>query len=128
MLIYKRCYFIFIIGGIGYSLLEILWRGYTHPSMAIAGGLCLIGIYYVSCTRIKSRTLRAMLCTLLITATELIFGIIVNRLLKLNVWDYSALPLNFMGQICVIYSLLWFLLSFVLMTIFEGLKQKIVKN
>ena len=45
---YKRCYFIFVTGAIGYCTLEILWRGYTHPSMGIAGGLCLIGIYYIS--------------------------------------------------------------------------------
>ena len=115
---YKRCYFIFITGALGYCLLEILWRGYTHPSMGIAGGLCLIGIYYISKFR-YSRLLRAFFSTLLITTTELIFGFILNIILNLNVWDYSQTPFNFMGQVCLPFSLLWFVLSYVLILIID---------
>ena len=33
-------YFIlFGMGAFGYGLIEIMWRGYTHPSMALAGGI-----------------------------------------------------------------------------------------
>ena len=32
---------LFFIGAFGYGLLEIIWRGYTHPSMALAGGISL---------------------------------------------------------------------------------------
>ena len=31
--------------------------------------------------------------------------------MHLNVWDYSHVPMNFMGQICVPFTLLWFPLS-----------------
>lgn len=120
---YKRCYFIFITGALGYCLLEILWRGYTHPSMGIAGGLCLIGIYYISKFR-YSRLLRAFFSTLLITTTELIFGFILNIILNLNVWDYSKTPFNFMGQVCLPFSLLWFVLSYVLILIIDFAKEK----
>ena len=118
MTIYKRCYFIFIAGAFGYCLLEILWRGYTHPSMGIAGGLCLIGIYYISKLN-YSRVFRAVLSTLLITLTEFIFGVILNILLKLNIWDYSGMPFNFLGQICLPFSLLWFVLSYTLIFIID---------
>ena len=29
----------FLIGAVGYPLLELAWRGHTHPSMALAGGM-----------------------------------------------------------------------------------------
>jgi uncharacterized membrane protein len=38
-------------------------------------------------------------------------GIIVNLAFKWGVWDYSQMPYNFMGQICLLYFNLWFLLS-----------------
>jgi uncharacterized membrane protein len=47
----------------------------------------------------------------IITGAELVTGIIVNIWLGLNVWDYSAIPTNIMGQICLPFSLLWVLLS-----------------
>ena len=36
----KRFFLLFFIGGALYGLIEILWRGYTHPSMPVLGGLC----------------------------------------------------------------------------------------
>ena len=29
---------VFLLGGAGYCLIEVLWRGFTHWSMALAGG------------------------------------------------------------------------------------------
>lgn len=112
MTLYKNCYFLFIIGGIGYSLIEVLWRGYTHPSMGIVGGLCLVAIWFINgLLGEKPIVLRALCCAALITGVELLSGIFLNIVLKLDVWDYSDRALNFMGQICALYSLLWFLLS-----------------
>lgn len=34
-------------------------------------------------------------------------GCIVNLWLGWNVWDYSTMPGNFMGQICPQFTLLW---------------------
>lgn len=111
---YKKCYFLFIIGGIGYALIEILARGYTHPSMVIAGGLSLISIAYINSRfRYSSVFFRAMLCSLVITTIELIIGIWVNIILDLGVWNYSREAFNFMGQICPLYSLIWFGISLV---------------
>ena len=41
----------------------------------------------------------------IITAVELAAGLLINR--KYTVWDYRNAPFNFMGQICLPYSLLW---------------------
>lgn len=122
MTFYKTCYFLFIIGGIGYSLIEILWRGYTHPSMGVLGGICLIAIWFISYyLRDEARFIRAFFCALIITSLEFISGVFLNIVLKLNVWDYSQIPLNFIGQVCLPYSLLWFLLSYFVIYIMEKL-------
>ncbi len=47
----------------------------------------------------------------IITALELFTGLIVNVWLGWGVWDYSNMPLNLWGQICLPYSLLWVLIS-----------------
>ena len=47
----------------------------------------------------------------LVTLAELMVGMVVNRYLGWGVWDYSDLPFQFQGQICLYYSLLWVPLS-----------------
>jgi hypothetical protein len=34
--------FLFLFGGASYNLIEILWRGHTHWTMFILGGLCFV--------------------------------------------------------------------------------------
>ena len=55
--------------------------------------------------------LKCLVGMLIITGVELLFGLIFNIILKEHVWDYSGVPLNFLGQVCVPFSLLWFALS-----------------
>lgn len=109
----KKGMTLFLTGGVVYPSLEILCRGKTDFSMAVAGGLCLCLIDRVCNRRLKSRPL-AVKCFAgsgIITTVEFATGILVNVFLKLDVWDYSALPMNFMGQVCVPFSLLWCLLT-----------------
>lgn len=112
----EKCTLLFTIGGIGYGLLEILWRRRTHISMILAGGICFV-IFDVITRRCKGagRLGKAGIAALVITLIELIFGVIFNLLLGLSVWDYSSLPFNFLGQICPLYCGLWFLLSIVIL-------------
>ena len=104
---------LFLVGGIGYYLIEVLFRGHSHWSMAICGGICLVGIY---CINLKFSNypyaLCALMCSLLITAVEFVAGCIVNLWLGWNVWSYNSLPFNFMGQISLLFSCIWFFLSF----------------
>ena len=99
---------IFLLGGALYSMLEILWRGYTHPSMTITGGICFLILYALHVYAAKlSLFMRCILGALAITAAEFTAGCIVNLYLGWDVWDYSDVPLNILGQICPLYSLLW---------------------
>lgn len=103
---------LFLIGGGLYVALEFFWRGFSHISMFVAGGVSLVLIAGV--TDRFSQLPMALLClfgTLIITSVEFITGAIVNVKLNLGVWDYSNLPLNLYGQVCARYCVLWFALS-----------------
>ena len=60
---------------------------------------------------------------ILITALELAFGVVLNRILGLNIWDYSDLPLNFLGQICLPFTAAWFLLAAVAILLDDYLRH-----
>lgn len=94
----------FLLGAAAYPALEILWRGRSHVSMALAGGASMLLIDHVGKVR-KPLLTRALLCGTGITAIEYVCGTIWNR--SYRVWDYRHIPLNLQGQICLPYSLLW---------------------
>lgn len=101
---------VFLLGGGIYAMLEVLWRGYTHPSMAVVGGLALCLVYTVQDLPIRLFP-QMLLCGVGITVLECISGLILNLALEMNVWDYTHLWGNFLGQICLWFSLLWVVLS-----------------
>lgn len=116
---------LFGIGGVGYYSLEVVFRGYSHISMGICGGVCLLFIYRMNRRMRKKRlALRALGGASIITVIEFICGCIVNLWLGLRVWDYSHLPLNLFGQICLPFSVLWFFLCFPICAIFGKLCSK----
>ncbi len=101
---------IFLAGSCAYPTLEMAWRGHTHYSMALAGGVCLYLIDRICCGQLRYHSLfmRCLTGAGLITGVELAAGVIVNGLLGLQVWDYSKMPFNLLGQVCLPYSVLWF--------------------
>lgn len=106
-----RYFTVFVTGGVCYGLVEIMWRGHTHPTMIVTGGLCLVAISLVETHMKQNVFVKAAVGAAVITFVELLAGLILNRLLGMGVWDYSSVPLNLLGQICLPYSLLWYLLS-----------------
>ena len=103
---------LFLFGGVGYGCVEILCRGYTHWSMALTGGFCLLLMERISSRMARSSLfLQALAAAAAVTAVELAVGLVVNRWLGWGVWDYGDRPLNLFGQICPLYSLFWYLLS-----------------
>ncbi|HHV51392.1 MAG TPA: hypothetical protein GXX54_06785 [Clostridiales bacterium] len=107
-----RCtLFLFLIGGGLYNLIEILWRGFTHWTMFIVGGLCFLVIGRIHETVRRGMVIRCTLCALAITLIEFVSGCLFNILLKMDVWDYSFLMFNIMGQVSLLYTVLWGLLS-----------------
>ncbi len=105
---------IFAIGAAGYFLLETLWRGHSHWSMAAAGGISLLILVKIF-KKLKNVPLyfKSIVGGTVITAVEFVFGIVFNMILGMSVWDYSSLPGNILGQICPLFSVLWCGLSFI---------------
>ncbi len=116
-------------GAVGYSGLELLWRGRTHWSMMLAGGICFLSFGNIG-SKMRGRRLvdRCIAGSLTVTAVEMIFGMIFNIALKKKVWDYSNIPLNFMGQICLLYSVLWGLLCIPCIPLADRLYTRLQKQ
>ena len=115
---------IFIFGAINYMAIEILWRGYTHWSMALVGGFCGMMIYVFTGKFLnKNMFVKSFAGAIIITITEFLTGIIINVVLKWDVWDYSAVRFNILGQVCLLYSFLWFLVSIGLIYVCDTVKK-----
>lgn len=126
MKIWKNCV-LFYTGGAAYLSLELLYRGRSHGSMFLAGGLCFLLIGHLN--RVEPKLplpLRAAVGALIVTMVELGAGMAVNR--SYQVWDYRDQPGNFMGQICPLFTALWVPLSLLALGLFRtmetGLEQK----
>lgn len=111
--LYGEAVSLFSIGGLAYVILEILWRGYSHWTMFATGGICVVLV----CEMDRRRTgkspflLRCFYGALIITAVEFSVGCIVNLWLQWDVWDYSRLPLNVLGQVSLPFTGAWMALS-----------------
>lgn len=106
----------FLLGAVGYPLLELLYRRRTHYSMAIAGGFSMLLIDRIRKTKMNL-PLKSVVCGLGITGIEYLCGLIWNR--RYQVWDYRKVPLNWDGQVCAPYTLLWCFLSAVMIAVID---------
>lgn len=115
---------LFYLGGTVYMTLEFLWRGRSHGSMFLLGGLCflLLGALGRYFPRIPL-AVKVILGAAMITALELMTGLLVNR--QYAVWDYRGMPFHFLGQICLPFSLLWMPLSLFGMQIHRAVADKL---
>lgn len=104
--------FLWALGGILYYSFEMIFRGFSHWSMFVLGGICLLFFWKQGqwCSWRDPMWLQIIRCTIFVTACEFITGIIVNKWLNWAVWDYSDQPFQLFGQICLPFA-----------TIFSGL-------
>ena len=101
---------LFLTGGCIYFALELLWRGWSHFTMFLAGGSCFLLLGRLEKTEPRlPPVLRALLGATVITAVELLIGMLANG--AYGIWDYRDMPLNFHGQICLPFFILWMPLS-----------------
>ena len=101
--------FLFAAGGLLYNILELVYRGWTHWTMFFLGGVCFICLGLINEVIPWEMPLWQQVLTgaCIITVLEFVTGCIVNLGLGWNVWNYSSMPGNIMGQICPQYFVLW---------------------
>ena len=119
-----------VVGGIIYYTIETLFRGYSHWSMFVVGGLCLIGCGLIN-ELFSWETpfwLQCIVSSLIITTLEFIAGCIVNLWLGWGVWDYSTMPFNLLGQICLPFSLIWVFLGGLAVVLDDWLRHWLFKE
>ena len=106
---------IFIVGAAGYAGVEYLYRGYTHWTMVLTGGACLLAFYcYTKETKDTPLLVQAAAGACIVTVFEFCVG-------GWHVWDYSREPGNLLGQICPLFSFIWFLLCLIILMLFSAL-------
>lgn len=113
--------FLFSCGGLGYVGLELLWRGWSHPTMFFAGGTCFLLLGRLDWLPI-SPSAKAVTGAGVITGVELLTGLLVNR--RYQIWDYRDAPCNFLGQVCLPYTLLWIPVSLGAICLYRWLVKK----
>ena len=97
-------------GGGAYGLCELLFRGWTHWTMLLAGGVSLL-LILLACGGEGPLWQKWVMGCAIITTVEFVSGCVLNLGLGWEIWDYSALPLSLMGQVCPVFCGFWFLLS-----------------
>ena len=110
---------LFGLGGSVYVGLELLWRRRSHVSMFAAGGVCFLLLGKIRDLGLPM-ALKPLVGAGAITTVELGTGLLVNR--DHHVWDYRKSPMNYRGQSCLPFSLLWIPLSVLGMALY-GLLQ-----
>lgn len=111
----KKYEFLFFVGATIYVIIEKLYRGYSHWTMFLLGGICFIALGLINevIPWDMPLLLQMFIGGAIITVLELITGCVVNLWLGWNVWDYSELPFNLWGQISLFSSIVWVGLSLV---------------
>ena len=98
-----------ITGGLLYVLIETAWRGYSHWTMFALGGLCFLALGLINEVLSWEMPLwqQMLLGACIVTVLEFLTGCIVNLWLGWDVWDYTGMSGNILGQICPQYFILW---------------------
>lgn len=104
---------VFVLGGAAYAMMEILFRGHTHWSMALTGGACVVTLYILlDWLNGQPLVMAALAGAVIVTVYEFAVGCIVNLRFGWAVWDYSDMEGNLLGQICPVFTAAWFALCF----------------
>lgn len=101
--------FLWAVGGCLYYSFEIIFRGFSHWTMFVLGGICLQFFTFqgISVQWEDPLWRQILRCIIFVTSMEFITGIIVNKWMHLAVWDYSRMPFQLFGQICLPFMIIF---------------------
>ena len=118
--------FLFWFGGSFYITMEVIYRSRSHWSMGILSGLVFIAIGALNNLWgwNVSLIIQTLAGTAIATIGEFVTGCIVNLWLGWNVWDYSNMPYNLLGQICPQFITLWVPISLIAIVIDDVIRWR----
>lgn len=120
---------LFFIGSIVYMTMEIMWKGETHWTMGVLGGICLIIIGLINELFSDIPLLyQGFIGSIIITFLEYFSGMLLNVKLGLGIWDYSMLPWNVDGQVCLYFSIIWIFVSMFASILDDAIRVKLFKE
>lgn len=113
-----------------YFFLEVAYKSLTgHPERISWTMLAVAIILCIPVERCGAELpwdcplwLQALCCAMLVTAVEFVAGLVLNVWLGLGIWDYSHLPFNLMGQICLQFFFVWWALCFAFIPVFDWMR------
>ena len=119
-----------LIGGFVYYAFELVLRGWSHWTMFLLGGICfiLIGEYNEHVKWDTPLIKQGIVGACIVTALEFVVGMIVNVYLGWGIWDYSNVPLNFIGQICLPFSIAWIVVSILAVVVDDWVRYFLFKE
>ena len=122
---------LFIVGFCLYITIETCFRGYSFPLMGCCGGLCVVILDKINDHISWDVDLfwQALSGGLLVTIMELVIGTIAKYTSLLPVmWDYSNLPLNLDGIVCVPFFIVWLFLSVVVIFVADSINYYVSED
>lgn len=127
---------LFVMGGSIYYFIECIFHlmtkgiAYSHWTMFFLGAICFVivgGINEIFSWETPFWK-QCVIGSIVVTIFEFIVGFIVNIWLRWNVWDYSNVFGNVIGQICLPFSLMWFILSGVAVVVDDWMRHWLFKE
>lgn len=120
-------------GGSVYFLLEVAYKTIRGEPERISWTMLVLAL--ILCIPIERAgaelpwecplPLQALVCAALVTATELVAGLILNVWLGLDIWDYSELWGNLLGQICPQFAAIWWVLCLIFIPVFDWMRYAV---
>lgn len=129
----KKISEILFLGGVGGSIyygIELLFRGFSHWSMFLLGGICMVfmGKQGLWCQWKTPFWKQVVHCTIFVACSEFVTGIIVNKWMRWNVWDYSDRRFQIFGQTCLLFTALFSLLCIVGIVLAAMIEKYLYQN
>ena len=113
---------LFLLGGGAYAALELAWRGTTHWTMFLTGGVCLCLLQSLA-DRPLPLGPAAAVGAAGVSGLELAVGAVCRRVLHTAVWDYADEWGNLAGLVCPKYTAYWFLLCGWVIFVLRGVES-----
>ena len=120
---------IFMVSGLIYIVLELIWRGRTHWTMFLCAGLCGLVMANINNNLLEFNTgflKQIFVSALCCTTFEFLFGIMFNG--DFSIWDYRGLwgTIHILGdQVNILFFGIWIIISVFSLPFLDWLQWKL---